>query len=230
MTRTATLDYAAYPIKMLVTTNIEEKYRIHACAKEPWTVQWLETIPTTGILWDVGANVGSYSLIAAARGIQVVAIDPSFANHARLCENIILNSLQGKIVPVCAALAHVDGYALMEQEPSPGHSGGSKRVQTLVLTMRTLMQILPPPTHVKIDVDGAEDQVLLGLLQQQPVVRPNLFVEHSVKKPGHAEQILAEAGYALKARNEKREGEFNFRGIWMGEWVHVPAPSTNALD
>src|ERR671932_123659 len=57
--------------------------RLRPVAKEPWTVRWLERSLRDGdVLYDVGANVGAYSLIAAALGAQVVAIEPAYANYA----------------------------------------------------------------------------------------------------------------------------------------------------
>ena len=36
--------------------------------KEPETLEWIDTIPKNSVLWDIGANVGLYSLYAARHG------------------------------------------------------------------------------------------------------------------------------------------------------------------
>ncbi len=162
MTTIARLDYAPREIRMFVTTPIEEQYRLRACAKEPWTVAWIESMPPNSVLYDIGANVGSYTLIAAALGHTIVAIEPSFANYARLCENVLLNDLGPKVIPLCLALGKEPGVLTMQQELTPGFSGGT---QHLRVPMRSLVDLpvlfgLPAPTHIKLDTDGNEADVV----------------------------------------------------------------------
>ena len=45
----------------------QKAYRLNACRKEPWTVAFIEAMPANSRFWDIGANVGSYALVAAAR-------------------------------------------------------------------------------------------------------------------------------------------------------------------
>jgi hypothetical protein len=74
------LDYEPAEILVGVTSRAEILSRLRPVAKEPWTVRWLErNIRTDDVLYDIGANVGAYTLIAAAlrrRGVRVVAVEP----------------------------------------------------------------------------------------------------------------------------------------------------------
>ena len=64
--------------------------------KEPETLEWIDEIPHNSILWDIGANVGLYSIYAAKRrNCQVFAFEPSVFNLELLARNIYLNNLQG---------------------------------------------------------------------------------------------------------------------------------------
>lgn len=165
MTQVGKLDYPKLEIRMYVSTPIEESYRLHACAKEPWTVEWIESMPAGSVLYDVGANVGSYTLLAAALGYTVVAIEPGFANYARLCENVLLNDLGPRVIPLCLAVGKDGGDCpVMEQEPQPGYSGGSKRLRTPMLPLLDIPLLLgaPMPTHIKLDTDGSECDVIAG--------------------------------------------------------------------
>src|SRR5438046_1543914 len=74
------LDYPGADLRIGVTSRTEILSRLRPCEKEPWTVAWLErTVRPGDVLWDVGANVGAYSLIAASLGreaAQIVAVEP----------------------------------------------------------------------------------------------------------------------------------------------------------
>ena len=49
--------------------------------KEPDMIQWIDGIGKSDVLWDIGANVGTFSLYAAARAqCTVLAFEPSAAN------------------------------------------------------------------------------------------------------------------------------------------------------
>lgn len=62
--------------------------------KEPETLEWIDLIPTGSVLWDIGANVGIYSVYAAKkRSCRVIAFEPSVFNLELLARNIFLNSL-----------------------------------------------------------------------------------------------------------------------------------------
>jgi FkbM family methyltransferase len=164
VTTIARLDYAPREIRMYVSTPIEESYRLRACAKEPWTVAWIESMPDGSVLYDIGANVGSYTLLAAALGHTVVAIEPSFANYARLCENVLLNDLAPKVIPLCLAVGRQMGTLVMQQELTPGYSGGMKHLRVPMLPLVDLHALfgLPAATHVKLDTDGNVADVVEG--------------------------------------------------------------------
>src|SRR5262249_31231684 len=62
---TARLDYLKREIFLHINSNIELKTRTRSCAKEPDLVDWIESNFKAGeVFFDVGANVGAYSLVA----------------------------------------------------------------------------------------------------------------------------------------------------------------------
>ncbi len=61
-------------------------FRSSPCAKEPETVEWIRSFPEGSVLWDVGASVGPYSLIAAALGHKVVAFEPFAPSYGHLVQ------------------------------------------------------------------------------------------------------------------------------------------------
>src|SRR5687768_12995904 len=85
------LDYPNRKILMEIETQVEQAFRVHSCSKEPWTIDLIERMEPGDVLYDVGANVGPYTLVAAALGHRVVAIEPGYQNYARLCHNLAMN-------------------------------------------------------------------------------------------------------------------------------------------
>jgi FkbM family methyltransferase len=205
------LDYPKAQIRMYANNDIERGFRLHACAKEPWTVEWIERIPPGSVLYDVGANVGSYSLIAAARGITTVAIEPSFANYNRLCENIILNGLEPYIIPLCIGLGDKAGLVLIEQELQPGYSGGSKRLRVPVVELTDLPTLfgVPFPTHIKVDVDGTEAEVIMGA----GFLKANWLVEVQTGHEAQVEFLLGEPNAVYDERGGQK-----IQGMSMMQW------------
>src|SRR5687768_1401308 len=77
------LDYEKANLELFVESPTELHARLSSCAKEPETIAWLEQHLRDGdAFYDVGANVGAYSLVAAVNpreGVKVVAFEPGFA-------------------------------------------------------------------------------------------------------------------------------------------------------
>jgi FkbM family methyltransferase len=220
------LDYPSARIFMFVTTEVERKYRISACRKEPWTVEWLDGAVQAGdVLYDIGANVGAFSLIAAAgRGARVVAFEPSYANYGRLCENIQLNGQSSTVVAFPLPLAEADGmttllYRSMEVGQSRhtlklgwhfGQGPKDGRVEqpmcTIALdTARTLFG-WPDPSHIKLDVDGAELRVLTGAARtlRLPALR-SLMIEVRLDLWPQVRDVVTGAGFHVSRTVDRGE-------------------------
>ena len=191
------MDYARHDILMSVESLTEYASRLHSSKKEPETVDWIETFFEAGdVFYDIGANVGAYSLIAskAHRGaVTVYAFEPAFPTFVQLCKNIGLNGCQESIIPLQIALFHVTGVdTLNYHDVAPGGSlhmlgdslGRGKagfepvlRQRVLAYRIDDLMEQfnIPLPNHMKIDVDGTEIRVLEGAdraLSSPRVVQP----------------------------------------------------------
>ncbi len=235
------LDYE--PIRLLMEVEYEDEapgplrqMRISGCQKEPWTREWLEQIPEGGVFYDVGANVGSYTLIAAARGIQTVAFEPVPENSSTLSRNLMWNGLEDRVIVVPQGLASGAGLAWCNLvDPRPGsasHKWGDlpvvkrpgtarHRLPLMVNALDTLvgMYRLPAPTHIKIDVDGWEGQVLAGM--PQVLASPQLqgiMIELGRETEEALVAQLGAAGWALAERWDPEN-----RNIAYGEFRRVAA-------
>ncbi|HKO58519.1 MAG TPA: FkbM family methyltransferase [Thermoanaerobaculia bacterium] len=158
--------------------NEWEQGRVETLAtKEPETVRWIaEQFGAGDTLFDIGANIGIYAILAAAQNPAgtVVAVEPMPWSFARLCENAALNGL-GNLRPYCVAVGAEDGLGELRlaslDAASSMHSLGSfgpfdepvvMRIGTAVATIDSLAAAAGIPTLMKIDVDGGEDDVLAG--------------------------------------------------------------------
>src|SRR6185437_15575773 len=82
--------------------------------EEPETVGWLDSIDSGDCLWDVGANVGLYSIYAAKfRRCKVYAFEPESQNFALLIENIALNQVGENCQPACVAISDKTGLGTL---------------------------------------------------------------------------------------------------------------------
>src|SRR5687767_4106183 len=169
--------------------------------KEPDTIAWLDQLPADAVLWDIGANVGVFALYAAARrGCTVLAFEPSAANYAVLTRNIQRNRLADRARAYCIAFSRQTSLGVLNLDsPAPGTAmsqfgepGDRSRYSTSPHTFAHGMvgfsiddfmsHFNPPrPTHIKMDVDGLEWEILQGAASalSHPQLR-SMVVELSV--------------------------------------------------
>jgi FkbM family methyltransferase len=115
---------------------------------------------------DVGANVGSYTLLAAATGAQVLAFEPLPATCAWLERNVLLNRLQDRVsvrnlglAEVPGRLAFTTGLDTVNHVLKPGEQAESLEVPVSTLDLELEGR---QPLALKIDVEGFEKPVLQG--------------------------------------------------------------------
>ena len=185
--------------------------------KEPGTIEWIDGFAEGSILWDIGANIGLYSLYAArSRQCKVIAFEPSVFCLEFLARNIWQNNLQKLVSIVPNPLSDATSVNLLtlnsrewgESSNSFGTTlnqdgkeiNPSLKYQILGITMDDAINKLgiPKPEHVKIDVDGIEPMILLGGAEILKVVQ-----SVSIEVPTYAgakqkvAEILTSAGLYL---------------------------------
>ncbi len=142
------------------------------------------------VFYDVGANIGFFGLLGArlvgATG-QVFAFEPVPQNAALVRENFALNGFAHAQVIAKAVASHAGQVDLLLSR----HPGGATlhtdarladaertiTVEQVALDDLVFGEHLPAPTFVKIDVEGAELDVLRGMKRLLREVRPRLVFE-----------------------------------------------------
>ena len=165
-------------------------------------------------LFDVGAHVGYYTLVASrlvgATG-HVVAFEPNPRNLRYLRRHITLNDCANVRI-IAAAVADVAGRATF-QEGTPDAEGslaadGTLDVETVTLDATAYgTPGLAPPSVLKIDVEGAEQRVLLGAERLLAEAKPDILLStHGRENYVGSQVILARHGYQVRQMSAAMKG------------------------
>lgn len=194
--------------------------------EEPETITWLDRLTPDDVLWDIGANVGLYSLYAAkVTGCRVLSAEPEAQNFALLMENIAMNGLAERIT--ATNLAITDRTDLGRLAVHAITKGGAYNqfaaaevppAAITQLTMGASMDDLverfgcPMPTFVKIDVDGNEPDIIAGASKVLADSRlKSLLIEIRTDLPDHMAIVerLASFGFKVESRRSNWESREN---------------------
>jgi FkbM family methyltransferase len=159
------------------------------------------------VVYDVGANVGIYSLLASLRAGpsgKVYAFEPLERNLLYLRRHLTLNHVENCVIlerAVCnregtrpfsvaawsSSMAHLapDGEALIRSTSLDSCVYGEERLR--------------PPDILKIDVEGAELEVLEGATRTLTEFRPTIFLEiHGTQLHADCRAFLLAKGYSTE--------------------------------
>ncbi|WP_029002490.1 FkbM family methyltransferase [Azorhizobium doebereinerae] len=117
---------------------------------------------------DVGANVGAYSLLAAAAGARVIAVEPAPAACRWLALNVRVNDLGARVEIVPAALGRAAGSVRFTagQDTLNHVAEAGETADAVTVPVERLDDVAARggdvPRIIKIDVEGYETEVLAG--------------------------------------------------------------------
>jgi FkbM family methyltransferase len=203
--------------------------------EEPHTVAWLDRLQASDVYWDIGANVGLYAVYAAKfRRCQTVAFEPESQNYALLVENIVLNGVSARCLPAIIAVSEraevsrlkvryiTKGGAFNAFQPSSEqgdavpesvqaaqsyerHEGFEQLLYGCSVDDLVSRHGLTAPTHIKLDVDGLEPNIIAGAMQtirsgsvRSILVELNKKSAADMKIPG----VLAQHGFRQTEADE----------------------------
>jgi FkbM family methyltransferase len=163
--------------------------------------------------FDVGAHIGFFSLLAArlvGESGKVVAFEPDPINAAVLRANAINNGMPQihlveaavwsssgpvQFAGVEAASSRVDGRV----EQVANHGRSQITVEGIRLDDYYSRHELPPPVLLKVDVEGAETEVVYGATHLFRDIRPTLLCEvHSDENQAKLEKWFEEKNYSIR--------------------------------
>lgn len=182
-------------LKLFVPDELNDWRAITFSSKEPETLAWIDTFEKSSVFWDVGANIGLYSLYAAQKkSCKVVAIEPSIFNLEILAKNIALNKAERLVTIFPIALTNQNSQGLFSMSSDEvggalstfgkeyGYDGKKLdfkfQFQGIGIRMDNAVDLwgLDQPDYVKVDVDGIEHLVLEGFGEKLKKVK-SLLIE-----------------------------------------------------
>ena len=227
------------------TPNEVCRYRADTFStKEPETLEWIDRYGGEGAFFDVGANVGLYSVYyAKTHPGTVYAFEPSVLNLGLLGRNISINDVASRIVIVPNPLTSVnqvaafhltmldEGGAMSTFGDELGHDGQAIHPQMdyetagMSLDFLVASGVVPErPSMLKIDVDGIEHLVLRGaadVLASSSLRTVLIEVNDDYRELAtEVSDLLVSAGFTLAERRQAQmvaDGVFasTFNQIWV---------------
>lgn len=164
-----------------------------------------ELIRPGAVVYDIGANVGFFTLLGARLAGDagfVYAFEPLPRNVELLERHLALNGVaNARVLPV--ALSSQSGTARFHAAPNAamGALSGEGELEVRVETLDALVRggTLRPPTFLKIDVEGAEHDVLAGGEETLRRERPSILLStHGSVQHARCVELLERFGFTLR--------------------------------
>ena len=232
------LRYKPVEVHLHVESEFESR-RLRACRKEPWTAAWIqESLEPGDTFYDIGANVGPFALVAAKLGrpgVRVVAVEAGATSFASLCRNIVLNGVTDSVIPLPISLGDRTELSVFNYSDLTAgaaiHSlaGDSPYVEyepvyrqpVLAFALDDLLERfdLPRPTHVKLDTDGSELQILRGASRALSTDIRSLMIEMEEGDADRIVSLLDDVGFELVERNRRMRGDAKVTTHSYGRFV-----------
>jgi len=227
-----TIQTEAGPIRFFCPSPLLEMRAETLLTKEPDMIRWIDGFAENSVFWDVGANVGVFSLYASMRhSVSILSFEPSAANFHVLSRNILLNRPKEPITAYCVALSGRTGLGVLnlaspamgsslsqfgqlgEMSPYLDHAGPGLAHGMVGFTMDDFIAQFgaPFPNYLKIDVDGLEWMILQGATKtlSDPRLR-SAVIEISVSDRAANRQsleFLKSCGLDFASRGETQGSE-----------------------
>ncbi|OGK19657.1 hypothetical protein A3D80_01990 [Candidatus Roizmanbacteria bacterium RIFCSPHIGHO2_02_FULL_40_13b] len=214
------------PFQIAVLTHQEwnfAKHFINELALETALLERMKAEGENGHFLDIGASIGIYSSLALRNGMSVTAFEPDPQSFGRLMANTEINAQRrGQVQLIDVALSDETGSAALFSDGIEHGCPSLRRtldqstfveVPTFTLDELILNGLIDRPTFIKIDVEGAEMNVLRGGAQYfSSPEAADIFIEvHPDFLPlfdSSAEEVIGtltdEFGYTLVSSMHKQ--------------------------
>jgi FkbM family methyltransferase len=185
-----------------------------------------EHLCANDVFYDIGAHIGFFSLISAkmvGTSGHIYAFEPSIHNAKLIRQNVKLNNLENiTIIEKAVSESEGVGKLLLTDNPgghtleavgNPENIAGVSMVGVVTVDNMVFKRKIKPPKLVKIDVEGAEIEVLRGMDHTISKYRPIIVCEIDSKdkskfdlKQKRIQDFLESKGYKIKTLKNSYPG------------------------
>jgi FkbM family methyltransferase len=180
---------------------------------------WLEWCKEATAVCDIGSNIGQFTLLALASNPKTVvySIEPFLPNFNALKSNLLLN--EGFLTrthlihgAVGNRRAHLDLFGNPDNPLTPSLIQKGNFISTGKVEVKPFMDWINAPLDaVKIDVEGAELEVIEGMLDYLKAHKPKILIEIlDDKKLSAIQSLLVQMGYVMQKVTENEGASKNF--------------------
>jgi FkbM family methyltransferase len=224
--RTVTMETPRGPLSFVTLGKLGARRGMTMLKKQPATIEWIDRFRPESVFWDVGANVGVYTLYAALRGdTSVVAFEPAAVNYFLLAANCQVNRFDRRVQCLAAGLGPDKAIGSLEVSqfaPARSFSFRARADKTYVghqaapiFSVDQLVEDygLACPNYMKVDVPGMSPEILGGAART--LARPEfreLHIELRANSKSEKEMIamLQRSGLVLSGSDAHGSADATF--------------------
>lgn len=193
--------------------------------------------PSYGVVVDVGAHIGCFTLRVAGKADRILAIEPAPDNFELLELNLEENNITNT-VPICCALSDTEGQHVLcyneshsdshTIEPRSNRTGG---VRDIAVPSKTLSSIMAEHQIdridlLKLDCEGSEHGILCALDRAEASRIGEIYMEyHDLENP---RRDFTSLDAHLQSVGFRRVWERIGRGRGYAHYIH-PAWTKGAI-
>lgn len=170
--------YASHDMRLELRPGTWDAWTAHP-GHEPETHAWIASQFSGGVLVDVGAYCGSFSLRYADRFEKIYLFEASGSNYSALIRNIELSQAEQRVVPIRAAVTERSGTVRLYLNQPDTHSlvGAGLSEDVPSVSLNDSLPDFAAVTLIKIDVEGAELGVLQGATRLLDLGKATIIAE-----------------------------------------------------
>lgn len=173
-----------------------------------------------GVVLDIGANIGAFSMYAAHLGATVYAIEPEPHNLESLKRNIEMNDFQEKVYVCPYAISDYKGTAVIDD--SGGGSSikddGAFGAEVEVMPLDNFFNLyhINEVDVMKIDVEGAEVEIILGASKENIQRCKYIAIELDIRSGNNMGEIVKKLS---ETHHVRTMGSWE-RGGMIWAWIY----------
>lgn len=170
---------------------------------EKWMWDYLK-VKSGDVFLDVGAHVGKYALqvakVVGENGL-IIAIEPNPENYLALTKNISINKIENILAYNIAGWHKDCKMKLFIAEKAGRHSLKENKgcLGSVLVEAKALDNIIKgiKVNWIKLDVEGAEYEVLQGLENALKEYKPQLIIEVNKKNSERVKEFMTQMNYNI---------------------------------